>query len=155
MTVLRTCKIGHMTWMWILHDQSYDQPHTQVIEIFCGHKLVVVIDCRLRILLQFLCQIVQERAPSRSRAKRLREEVYYHQNKQEEFNVKSHTKFWSNNKKMVIMVKSAYGLKEDMLSWNKEWCEFTYLIVQNNYKNYTIIIGRLILQLLPNRHGRT
>ena len=47
---------------------SYDYTHTQVVEVLCGDKLVVVIDGRLRILLKLFRQVVKERTPLRGGA---------------------------------------------------------------------------------------
>lgn len=47
--------------------------HTKVLKIFGGDKLVVIIDGRLRALLQLLSETVQKGTPARGRAKGLKE----------------------------------------------------------------------------------
>lgn len=52
---------------------AMSQPHTKVLKIFGGDKLVVIIDGRFRALLQLLSETVQKGTPSRGGAKRLKE----------------------------------------------------------------------------------
>lgn len=47
--------------------------HTKVLKIFGGDKLVVIIDGRLRALLQLLSETVQKGTPARGGAKGLKE----------------------------------------------------------------------------------
>lgn len=59
------------TWNEVCEEELKQQALTQILQILPGHKLVVIVHSALGALLQLLCQVVEEGAPSRCRAQGL------------------------------------------------------------------------------------